>query len=384
MAPLPILYVNHVSQMSGGERSLLDLMQGLDRRRFTPILAAPPGGALFDEAAQADIACRSIDLRRFKRTRNPISLGLNALHVARRAKELAAIVQAEDIQLIHSNSDIAQIYVGRAGRMAGCPVVWHSRDLTDLGVLGSRMAEHADRVVAISHTVEARLRRYVKPASKLVQIYNGIDTDLFRPDPADRVAVREELGVSDDAFFCGMVAQFAPWKKHRLFLQAAAIVATDRPDAYFLLMGDDQFHDHPTYRYTLDREVRALGLGDRVIFTGYRRDVPRILRALDVVIHPPDREPLGRAVMEAMATAVPVIAVNRAGPAEIIRADVDGYLIEPNRADVMAEKTMAMADDTDLRLKFGRSARERMLENYDLRRQVKTVEEMYGQLCESH
>lgn len=383
MAPLPILYVNHVTQMSGAERSLLDIMQGLDRVRFTPILAGPPGGPLFDEAEQSDIACRSIDLRRFKRTRNPISLGLNALHVARRATELAAIVRAENIRVIHSNSDIAQIYAGRAGRMTGRPVVWHSRDLTDLGVLGPRMAQHADRVIAISRSVEARLRRYVDPASKLVQIYNGIDTEEFRPDPSDRAAVRKELGVGEDAYFCGMIAQFAPWKKHRLFLQAAAVITTYWPDARFLMIGDDQFHDHPSYRYTLDRDVRVLRLGDRVIFTGYRRDVPRMLRALDLVIHPPDREPLGRAVMEAMATAVPVIAVNRAGPAEIVRDEVDGFLTEPNRADVMAQKAMLLAEDRELCRNMGAAARVRIIENYDLRKQVSEIEELYAGLCGS-
>jgi glycosyltransferase involved in cell wall biosynthesis len=170
------------------------------------------------------------------------------------------------------------------------------------------------------------------------------------------------------------VGRLAPWKGQREFLEAARLVATEWPEARFLVVGDVAF-DGPSYRDALRRLVRRLGLEDRVIFTGWRRDVPVVLAAADVLVHSSVLpEPFGLVIVEAMAMERPVVASRLGGPGEIVRDGHEGVLVDPRHPEEIAEALLRLAADPALRTCMGRTGRVRALGCFGAERFVQEME----------
>jgi glycosyltransferase involved in cell wall biosynthesis len=149
------------------------------------------------------------------------------------------------------------------------------------------------------------------------------------------------------------------------------------PQARFLILGDDLFHDRPGYRQELEALARKLAIGRVTHFLGYRRDVPDVVSAFDVFLHCPEDEPLGRALMEAMALERPVVAVASAGPAEIVLDGESGLLAPPRNTYAIAERVIRLLRDRDLAARLGRAARERIRTAFRPEQAARMTEEVY-------
>jgi len=382
--PIKVLLVNHVSRVSGGERGLLDIVRAIGGERVSFVVALPrPVGRLGVLLEQAGAEVLPVRLERFKRTANPVRLARYALSFLRGASDLVRAVRQNGVDLIHANSSTAQLFAGQAAERTGKPAVWHCRDLVALGRLGIRMARQSTRCVAISDAVAENLRPLLGDADRLVRVYNGIDTRTFSPG-AGGDACRERLGIPPDAFVVAMVAQLVPWKRQVAFVEAAADIARTVPKARFLVVGEDLFGDHPDYCKTLREAVAKSGLEGQVIFTGYLDDMPGVLRGIDVLVHPAAREPFGRAVAEAMATAKPVVAVDDAGPSELIRSGEDGILVPGGCASALSRAVVDIAQTPDRAVELGQRARRRIEESFNLAQFAEGMMNVYEEaLCAS-
>lgn len=376
-APRRILLVNHVSRISGAERSLLDLAGNLDRARFEPLAVVPPAPDGLPAALDAvRVPCRPLPLRRIRRTVNPLRLTGLACHVAVTAARMSRLIRRERIALVHANSNTAQLYAGLAARWAGVPCIWHTRDLVPLGPLAGWMAYHAACIVAISDCVHRHVARHARGVTPVRIVHNGI----VEPAPVDagaRGACRSALGVPPDAPLIGMVGQLVPWKNHAAFLAMAARVAAMEPRAWFVVVGGDLFGEHADYRKSLERLVADMGLGDRCTFPGHRNDVAAVMAALDILVHPATREPLGRVILEAMAAGLPVVAVNACGPAEVVRDGIDGLLTADAAPAELAGAVLRLLGDPALAARLGSAARQRVAERFRLQDTVRHIESLY-------
>jgi glycosyltransferase involved in cell wall biosynthesis len=379
MPPRRILYINHVSRVSGAERSLLDLLHHLDRSRFEPLVALPPGGELTDLLRQTGVSCHAVPLRRLHKTVNPIRLAADLLNAIRIVWQLTRLIRRERITLVHANSTTAQVYAGIAARLGGIPCVWHVRDLVNLGPLGFWLARFSSLTIAISDSVRRHVEPYLRNSARLRTLPNGIDLEEFRPHDR-RAEVRRSLGIAPGAPVFGMVGQFVPWKGHGAFIEAAARLAAALPAARFVVAGDDLFREHSGYREELEARATELGLKHSLLFTGYRPDMANLIEAFDVLIHPAAREPLGRVILEAMAMGKPVVAVNAEGPAEIVRHGLDGLLSPTNRPEELAEAALRLITDPSLAERLGAAARLRVEQSFDIRQKVREIEALYDEL----
>lgn len=377
--PYRILYLNHVAEQGGAETGLFDIVTRLDRRMFQPLVVLPDSGPLAERLAQRGVTVRFLPLRRHNKTLNPFKLLSAYANVADVARRLAVLIRAESIDLIHANSTTAHIYGAWAGHMAGVPAVWHCRDLVALGPLGKWLYRRAARVIAISGVVQASLERYAARTRKTVCIHNGIDVDVYRQS-AEGLAVRNEFNLRGDQILIGMVAQMVPWKNHGLFLRAARRIATDFPATMFLLAGADLHGDHPGYRPALEQFVTESGLKERVIFLGFRRDMPRVMAALDVLVHPAACEPFGRVVAEAMAAGKPVVAVDSAGPREIIEPGVSGLLTPPDDVDALAQAMRRLLQDSAWAARLGEAGRRRIEDHFRVDQMTDKIEQLYREV----
>jgi len=359
-----ILYLNHVAALGGAEWSLLELLRNLDRDRFNPVLAMRAGDQLPIVApAYAATPVVAVPIHRLKKTRNPFLFGLEMMYLLRSLPTLLRLLQRHKIDLIHANSTTAQVYALPAARLAGIPVVWHCRDLVPLGLPGKILCRHTTRILAISAAVKEHLLEYGPPPALVEVIYNGLDIDRFC-EHGQREMFRQSYGYSPATFLIGMAGHLVPWKKHRLFLEAAARIAAELPAARFIIAGGDLFQDHPGYRSELQALAGTMGIQDKVTFTGYLADIVPFLEGLDLLLHPASHEPFGRIVAEAMALGKPVVAIDAAGPKEIIANGIDGLLVPADAPDALAAAVLKLAVNPAQCSAIGAAARERIRQNF--------------------
>ncbi|MEW6716688.1 MAG: glycosyltransferase family 4 protein [Chloroflexota bacterium] len=376
--PKHLLFVDHAQALGGAERSLLDLLVALNRDRWHPYLACPPG-VLAKEATSLGLCVHPISLPRLRRS--PLALS-NLVQGARKIVKLARVL---NISLLYANTVRGAFYTALAAAMNKCPFIWHMRDFWlsetkpgfGLGdALGKRiLCSMAAQVVANSHATSAHL----PSSSKVTVIHNGIDPTRYPPCQG-RLSFRHEYHIPGNVPVVGMVARMRPWKGHKRFLQAMAQVSINYPQAYFLIVGGALFHPEDSYPDTLKQLAWELGLGDRVIFTGHLDDVRPALCAMDVFVHPGDPEPFGLVILEAMASALPVVGFNHGALSEIILSRETGILVTPGDVAGLAGAVECLLADEKIRSNYGQNGRQRLETHFHIRNMVAKIEMVLNEL----
>jgi glycosyltransferase involved in cell wall biosynthesis len=393
-----VLFVNHVSDMSGAELSLLELVEKLDRGRFLPIVACPEG-VLAERLRELHVPHVSLRLRRITRSRALNTLLRDLLHVTMSALRLAGIIKRLRIDLVHANSTTACMSAGPAAKLTGVALVWHVRDLVELGRTGRLLYRLADAVACISEAVERRVARVADDLDKLWTVTNGIDVARLRsrarpetrsPMPQApqsgaslpaREAVRREFNIAEDAPVMSQVSQFTPWKGHSLLLEALVRVKAEFPAVRLLLVGRAMTGKDASYLDRLRLMVGRLGLSEVVSFTGWREDVASIIDASDLVVVPSREEPFGRAALEAMALGKPVIGLSAGALPEIVSHRQTGILIDRSDPGLMADAILKLLRSPDMRRHMGQNAADEA-ERFDITRTVNQVQNLYADLLE--
>jgi len=331
------LFVTHSGVLGGAERSLLDLAQHWSSTARLMVLAEGPVA----EAARA----RGIDvhveplgaLGKVKRESSAPGLGALA-DAARLAAKVAG--QAKDFDVIHANSQKAFVVAAAAGLLARRPVVWHLRDILSTAHFSARNIKaavflanaRAAAVIANSEATAAAFRDAGGRAPLVQVVHNGIDAAPFDAvDGPSVAAARDELKAGT-AHVLAVCARLAPWKGQHVMLAALDVL----PDAHAWIIGAALFGEDDYARGLVDH-AQALGVMDRVRFLGERADVPRLLRAADIVVHTAvEAEPFGRVVVEGMLARRPVIASDAGGVREIITHGETGWLVKPGDPEALS------------------------------------------------
>ncbi|MDP8909497.1 MAG: glycosyltransferase family 4 protein [Chloroflexota bacterium] len=382
---MKVLYVNHTSRISGGERSLLDLLGALPEH-VAPAVACP-AGPLADALRVPWRRMPSIDA----------SLRLHPLHTphglvmliaaALAVRRAAARMRAD---LLHANSVRAGLVTGIAARLGAPPAIVHVRDCLPPAAASAasmRLLASGARVVLVNsdytwRSVEALIGAGRAP---LRVVHSPVDVDRFDPDRHDPRAARAALGISPDAPVLAVVAQLTPWKGQDDAIRIVARLKRTHPGVRLLLIGTATFsgrstrHDNQAYVRRLHTLIAEQDVTREVVLLGERADVPALLRCVDVLLVPSWEEPFGRAVVEGMAMGVPVVATSVGGPAEILRDHVDGLLLAPRRPALWAAEIDALLADPNRRSSMGSSARRRALERFGLDGHVNAVLAAYGE-----
>ena len=347
-----ILFVNHVSQMSGGEHGLINTIRRLDRNEFEIAVALPSTGPLSEKLIAAGAEVSVIDICRPRKSWNPALLLKYYISWLRGRRQLTRLIRELSIDIVHANSNTAHIYAGPAATRAGVPCIWHSRDLVRLGPLARWMSSHASRIAVISHAVEKHLIDEGVDPKKIRTIHNVVDTEHFKPSVTP-----------DGDPVVAMVGQMVPWKRHDMFISCAVLILKEVPNATFEIIGGDLFCEHESYAEQLKTRAER-ELPGKIHFTGYCSTMAAKLEQIAVLLHPARREPFGRTLIEAMAMAKPVVAVDSCGPSEIISHRKDGFLVPNGDIAAMAAWAVELLTDADLARKIGEAARRTVEERF--------------------
>lgn len=334
MSAITVLYVSHTSHVSGGERSLLDLLPLLPPA-VRPVVASPAGdlaervGALGVELHRTPGTDASLRLR-------PVASAQAVAAMARAALAVRRIARRTGADLLHANSIRAGLVASLASALGAPPAVVHVRDRLPPGpvstlVLGL-LARRAAALIGNSSYVLVPIGS--GPALRRV-IHSPVDLQRFAPGRAGRAEARRRIGVAERGPILGVVGQLTPWKAQDDAVRVVGLLRPRFPRIRLLVVGSAKFvsaetrFDNRAYVEELHRLVHRLGLEGHVAFLGEREDVPEILAALDVLLVPSWEEPFGRVVAEAMAMGVPVAATEVGGPREIMESGREGLLLPP-------------------------------------------------------
>jgi glycosyltransferase involved in cell wall biosynthesis len=216
-------------------------------------------------------------------------------------------------------------------------------------------------------------------------VYNPIDTESFgQTSPCSEL--RSEFGLSNQVLLISNVGRPDWWKGHDYFVQAIAEVARERDNIAALIVGQADTAPINQAHYTRLRQlVTELHLSDRVIFTGFRTDIPRIMAASDILVHSASEpEPFGRVVVEGMAAGRPVIATAAGGVTEIIQDQINGLLVPPKNATSMANAILNLLQNPELARTIGERARQHAREHFSVKKHVAAVQQIYQKILSEH
>jgi glycosyltransferase involved in cell wall biosynthesis len=385
--PLRVLYVNHTSHVSGGERSLLAVLGALPP--YVTAVVACPEGRLAEEVRARAVEVAPITGTDLSLRLHPIHTARGSAHLAAAAFEIRKLVASRRADVLHANSIRAGVAATLPVPRANAPALVHVRDClpanTASRLTGELLSRRADALLFNSDYTESRFLPTMRRAKSHV-LHNAVDLQRLDPARYDRRAARSRLGIVSDALLVAVIGQITPWKGQDTAIRAVAGAVAAGADVELLLVGEPKFTssmtrlDNPAFAAELRRLVADARLEERVRFLGEREDVPEILAAVDALLVPSWEEPFGRSAAEAMAAGRPVLATSVGGTAEIIDDEVEGLLLPPHEAQAWSAALGRLAADRLLAGRMGHRARERAERQLGLGPHVAALLKTYRQV----
>jgi len=231
------------------------------------------------------------------------------------------------------------------------------------------------KVIAVSGKMAKNMVQAGLPEALLNVIFNSVDIERFAMVPTEqRDQIREEWKVESTDCLFGMVANLNEERKgHRILLEAVARLKHCRM-LKVVFVGDGLL------RSELEEASRRLRIADRIVFAGYRSDMPAVMKALDVLVLPSLWEGLPVTIIEAMAAGRPVIATAVDGVPEAVVDGVTGLLVPPGNAEALAKALLTLMDDPEQRNRMGQAGQARAWTLFDVERMVNLVEQVYAEI----
>ena len=285
-----------------------------------------------------------------------------------------AMVKAGAIDLLHAHLPNAHVLAAIAGRMTGKPVLatlhGHRVNILDLEVHRSA-GTHLSVVCRQSYFHALGLG---VSAGQLSCNPNGVDVDIFQPRPRPQDGLRASLGIPADAPLVGFVGRLSPEKGPEVFLRAALLAQAKLPDAHFVLVGDGPLA--PALRESIIR----FQLGGRVHLAGLRRDVATVLNDLDLLVSSSHSEAMPLALMEGMASGLPIIATRVGGVPDMIAHGETGWLVAANDPEDLAARIQQVIATPGELARMGAAARKRAVDKMALGESVEQVAQLMSRL----
>ena len=365
--------------VGGAQETVLLAAALADRSRFDPVVITGPQtgseGSLHEQLHE-----RGVEIRVLPELVRQVS----PVHDLRAVSALARAFCELGADVVHTNSSKAGIVGRLAARRARVPRVLHTvhgwpfHDHQNPAAamvwrqLERRAARLADRLVVVADADRTKgLAAGVGRPEQYVTVRSGIELATYGADATVRNQVRQELGLAADAAVIGAVNRLSPQKDPLSLVRAAAVPLRADPRARLLLVGDGPL------RAQVLSEGRALGIADQVLSVGLRRDVSRLLTAVDVFASASLWEGLPRTVLQAMATRVPVVATAADGIVDVVQDGITGLLVPPGQADALGAALERVLRDAPLGRALADQAAARLPE-FDAAVMVRRLERLYA------
>ncbi len=380
-----ILFVNSSSRLYGADKSLLELLSVLDKKRFTLVLLLPEDGPLAREVSNYDIKIIITQFahgeRRFLRLFEFLMFMRNTAASARLIK---SIIIEEHIDLVHSNTSSC-FASAIAAKMAKKKHIWHIRELLVKPKLVKFLYQLllpllADRAIGASQAVKNNYCSYWNGLGRIFAVLpHGIDSAKYENATG---ILRREYSIPADTKIIGNVGMIRLQKGQEAFLLTARLIKQKYSPAKFVIAGDLYYEQGKIDPHLLEI-CASHGLNDDVLFTGFRKDIENIFASFDVFVHTSlSQEAYGRTILEAMAAGKPVVAFDSGGPRELVIDGTTGFLVPVGDVELMSDCIVRLLKDGELRVRMGREAKRVFTENFSMAEYGREIERLYDDTLE--
>jgi len=369
-----ICFLSHSSELNGAELNLIQIIEGIDRQKFSPSLVVPRRGLLSEEANRLGIEVKIIPAKwwlteKERAWKQPIARLWNIPSV----RALTHWIRKEKIDLVFTNS-CASFNGALAAKKAGVLHVWYIHEilggktpqlvyLFGQNALARKIIRFSCRVLVNSKATGA----FFGDKADVRLVYNGIQPQDFRNESQN---LRNRWGLDNKDIVFGIVGKVCEEKGQRETIMALGELGREWP-VKLLVVGPMK---SKAYVEELEKICDAYAINDRAIFTGYQKDVMPILHSMDCLIVASRAESFGRTVIEAMSVRTPVIAVKSGGIPEVITHGWNGFLLESQTAHEIHMGMVSFLEDRDAYERAAEKGVHTVLEKFVLSAQVKKIE----------
>jgi len=369
-----ILFVLPNFDTGGSEKLVIDIIKNIDKNRFNPVLVVFFTGTYEKEFLKLEVPFYVVH-------RDKLRSKFSTFWYLKR------IVDRHDINIVNTHHTSPLVQGLSPFKIFGKRIMVHtehSRLEHDPRIypraihMEKFFLKKVDAVIGISPGVCDYFRNELRvPEKKIKMIVNGVDIKRFELKDFNQYLYREKLGFMRDDFLVGMFGNFRPEKNHKILIQAFAIIKNKgKKNIQLLLCGSG-----PTENEA--KELAAsLDVGQNVKFMGTRLDIPELMNILDVYCLPSIFEGLPISILEAMASAKPVVATNVSGNNEVVLHRKTGILTAPNSSEELARGIVELMDDVVLRQELGKGGYERVKE-FTFNTMIEKYERLFNEMFEA-
>lgn len=383
--PLPdsrrILVFGEYGTRNGGENSFLAIAPELMNRGWE-FHAAVPLESEFADALRAsgiavhDLALFNVDGQR--KTQSGIRI------------EFANSIGLVKPDLVHCNSLSTSRICGPVTRQLGLPSLGYLRDILKLSKKAVSDINHLDAIIAVSSATRNWHCDQGIDSNKTFVVYNGVDPNQFFPDPLSHQSeadcpVRSQLGIPPDAPLLLFVGQIGIRKGIDTLVDAFLNILESAPKTHLLIVGQrhSQKQEAIEYENQLKNKTGTSKHKTSVHWLGHRSDIPMLMRTATILVHPARQEPLGRVLLEAAASGLPILTTRVGGSTEILRnPEFESLLLEPDDPMELSSRILKMIGDSQWLDDLNSSLRDMANQEFSIERCVQQLDSHYRRLLD--
>lgn len=293
------------------------------------------------------------------------------------AKAVKQVCRQTGANIIHTHDSHAHTFAVMSASLYGnkVPIVVSRR--VDFPVSSSPLSrlkynhKSVKRIICVSDCIKEITAPSIRNSEVLTTVHSGIDVNKFGHQNTGKL--RSEYGIAEDVLLIGNIAALAPHKDYHTFVETVVRLNASGINAKYLIIGEGD------ERSAIEHQLDETGLTDRVVMTGFRKDIPEILPELDVFLITSETEGLGTSILDAMACRVPVVATRAGGIPEVVIHEQTGLLAKVKDADGLAQQVQRILDDETLRNQLVAGASEH-LKNFSRQATARKTLEVYREI----
>lgn len=378
-----ILYLHAGAEMYGADKILLELVTGLDKTKFCPVVILPTDGILRKKLEEAKIQVHVIPYPILRRKYfNPKGIINYASNYRNQSDAIVKYLSDNNIKvdLLHVNT-LAVLEGIRLKKKLEVPLYWHIHEIiTHPQIINKFLCwcvnRYADKAIVVSGPVKQHLIDSGVKAEKIVVIHNGIDSNVFSPD-VNSDYLYDEWKIPKNAIKVGMIGRVNNWKGQNDFLDALAPLLNDFDNLYLFVVGS-AFEGQEWRIRELKQKIASFPHSNRIIFSEFRKDNYAVEHFFDILILPSTSpDPLPTVVLESMGCGRAVIGYAHGGVTEMVKDEYNGLLVDPLNK-IALQKSVKSCISKKTYKRFGINSRRRLVEKFSLNMFINNFVNLYN------
>jgi len=358
---ISVMQVLYSLSIGGSEKLAMDISLSLNPDRFCPsVCALDVGGDLASELEMGKID-------HFVLHRKGLELDV--------LRRLYRLFRNNRVRVIHTHHFTQLFYAALPARLAGARIIHTEHEYFSYmesafaRAMIKPLSRLCDRMTVVGPEVaEYFVRSIGIPEKQVMIVPNGVDIAKFN---CDRSTVRNELGLSPHELVIGTVGRLEPEKDQKTLLEAFQQAKADHPAVRLLIVGNGRMAEE------LKSYANRIGISDQTLFLGCRRDVPKLLAAMDIFVLSSIREGLPISLIEAMAARKPVVASNIGSIKNLVQDGQNGFLVPSGDASAFGKVLHRLIETSELRERIGEAGRRTAEASFSLSETIRAYEELY-------